>query len=220
MPNLNVGKTFKPQHITQTDVEDTITYSEGKNSPVTGAPLHPGRHDALARAKKSNNPFAVLEHMDRKSHSDFTGKEKAPELIFALLQSPLGAYALKIANQKYVRDPMRFVFRLPATAKEVGVTGWFFESADEKGKGEAESATVILDVDKNGYLYVCTAFPEDALPADAKDKAGDCDCFAIQYPGNKKDEILYIYKNDEIRFEMMGGYSKQSKEEVFTFRDK
>jgi hypothetical protein len=197
---LNVG-TMKNEkgvcQFTKADVTDTIGWCIGKNSPVTGAPCHPERHDTEKKSQ-SSNPFAVLEDSGRPVHSLLTGD--FPEFAYRVLSSDIGKHAWKMLRMTYSRGAKRVVFSAPKTAAAVGLEGVYFQNGAIVGEGEAEGALLIVDVDANGFVYIQTGFPEQDMPADAGRRAGNRDCYCVQ-----GDDVVVIDDDGKIRPEILGG---------------
>lgn len=161
-------------------------------SPFNGRPLHPDRHQA-----EQNNPFTHLddEHGDRPRHS-VTSHVSLIDTLCALFASTLWAEAVRVLSKRKL--PNRLVFHFPIKVK--GTTVEVVRGEVVKS-GSASAATVVLDIDPDGVLYVMTNYTQVDLPPDAGATAGANPSFQV---GNDLT-VVFVLRGTEAKPEFIGG---------------
>jgi hypothetical protein len=199
--NLNNNVIYNAQTqsfiITKADIKATIEWSARQNSPVTGAPCHPHRHDTESKVLDSN-PFALLADSDRQQHSLVTSG--FVEFVYEALTARLGQNSLKWMRTTCTVDtPRRLIFSVPKTALRVGIRGTYFEHGEMTGEGDAQGAMLIVDGDGLGRVYIVTGYGTQDLPPDAGNKAGGYDCCY-----RPSDQILTVDDGEKLSHQLVG----------------
>jgi hypothetical protein len=161
-------------------------------SPFNGRPLHPDRHQA-----EQDNPFTLLddEHGDRPRHS-VTSHVSLIDTLCALFASRIWAEAVRVLSKRKL--PNRLVFHFPIEVKGKTVE---IVRTEVVQSGSASAATVVLDIDRNGVLYVMTNYTQVDLPPDAGATAGANPAFQV----GDDPTVLFVLRGTEAKPEIIGG---------------